>query len=439
MNRIILIGNGFDLAHGMKTSYKDFIEDYWKKTIEEIKLPRKENSFSNNDINISWWPFNHPLETTYEDLMKSLEREKSKITYENRFLSIITAKNNINKWVDIEEEYYRLLKEAMNSSNKSYDNGNIEKLNKDFKDIQNKLAAYLKKVEGEFESSTTIDQKIRDRIRNIVYQKYDYNDFTAAALDEMARQELKALQELSNLIKDDIIDKAKFNSYRKNLIKEIEEEPNPLSYVKKYLKSGSSINYFDQNPKDILLLNFNYTNTDKQYKRQTTEQQLSRDRQPTIASNNIHGSIYEPNKNPIIFGYGDELDEEYKNIENLNENKYLENIKSINYLESGHYKSLLSFIESGYYEIFIFGHSCGISDRTLLNTMFEHDNCASIRVFFHERENGEDNYSDIVRNISRNFNDKAKMRDRVVNKRSCKPLIKPEKVKEDSLEILSRR
>ncbi|PKG44332.1 AbiH family protein, partial [Psychroflexus sp. MES1-P1E] len=24
MNRIVLIGNGFDLAHGMKTSYKDF-------------------------------------------------------------------------------------------------------------------------------------------------------------------------------------------------------------------------------------------------------------------------------------------------------------------------------------------------------------------------------------------------------------------------------
>ena len=25
MNRIILIGNGFDLAHGLRTSYADFI------------------------------------------------------------------------------------------------------------------------------------------------------------------------------------------------------------------------------------------------------------------------------------------------------------------------------------------------------------------------------------------------------------------------------
>lgn len=31
MNKIILIGNGFDLAHGLKTSYEDFIYWYWKQ------------------------------------------------------------------------------------------------------------------------------------------------------------------------------------------------------------------------------------------------------------------------------------------------------------------------------------------------------------------------------------------------------------------------
>ena len=29
MNRIILIGNGFDLAHGLPTSYGSFIDWYW--------------------------------------------------------------------------------------------------------------------------------------------------------------------------------------------------------------------------------------------------------------------------------------------------------------------------------------------------------------------------------------------------------------------------
>ena len=36
MNRIILIGNGFDLAHGLKTSYADFINWYWDKWGERL-------------------------------------------------------------------------------------------------------------------------------------------------------------------------------------------------------------------------------------------------------------------------------------------------------------------------------------------------------------------------------------------------------------------
>ena len=31
MNRIVFIGNGFDLAHGLKTSYADFINWYWEE------------------------------------------------------------------------------------------------------------------------------------------------------------------------------------------------------------------------------------------------------------------------------------------------------------------------------------------------------------------------------------------------------------------------
>lgn len=429
MNRIILIGNGFDLAHGMKTSYKDFIDDYWEKTIEEIKLPRQENHFENNDIKINWYPSNYSLDNTYEDLKSSLKRENSRLTYKNRFLKIITERDDINKWVDIEDEYYRLLKETMGHPGRSRGYTNIEKLNKDFKIIQDKLAEYLKRVEKQFlETNDSKLKSIKELIGNIVYQKLDYSNFTKIALEEESKMELELLAkdeellDLGEIINDDLCER------RINLINRISKEANPIAEVKRTLRSSTASDYFDINPENILFLNFNYTATDKLYNNTETRDKLfmrysfNRGTIPTIRSLNIHGSINELTKNPVIFGFGDELDEDYKNIENLNENKYLENIKSINYLETGNYKSLLNFIESGFYEIFIFGHSCGISDRTLLNTMFEHDNCASIRVFYHERENGSDNYSDLVRNISRNFNDKAKMRDRVVNKRSCKKL-----------------
>ena len=124
----------------------------------------------------------------------------------------------------------------------------------------------------------------------------------------------------------------------------------------------------------------------------------------------------------MIFGFGDEIDDDYKSIENLNNNIYLENIKSIKYLETDNYKRLLEFLNSEEYQIYIFGHSCGISDRTLLNTLFEHKNCSSIKPFYHKKDDGFDNYSDIVKNISRNFNIKPIMRDKVVNKEYCEPL-----------------
>lgn len=68
------------------------------------------------------------------------------------------------------------------------------------------------------------------------------------------------------------------------------------------------------------------------------------------------------------------------------------------------------------------GHSCGNSDRTLLNTLFEHKNCVSIKPYYYQKEDGSDNYMEIVQNICRNFTDMKLMRDRVVNKTLCEPL-----------------
>ena len=86
---------------------------------------------------------------------------------------------------------------------------------------------------------------------------------------------------------------------------------------------------------------------------------------------NIHGELNNEN-NPIIFGYGDELDDDYERIERLQNNDFLENIKSIRYHKTRNYRSLLEFVALGPYQVFVMGHSCGNSDRTLLNTLFEH-------------------------------------------------------------------
>ena len=93
----------------------------------------------------------------------------------------------------------------------------------------------------------------------------------------------------------------------------------------------------------------------------------------------------------------------------------------MHYLESDSYRKVLEFVESDTFQIIIMGHSCGISDRTLLNTLFEHKNCISIKPYFYQKDD-IDNHLDIIMNISRNFTDMKLMRDRVVNKLYCETL-----------------
>jgi hypothetical protein len=182
-------------------------------------------------------------------------------------------------------------------------------------------------------------------------------------------------------------------------------------------------NKFSLHPNEILFLNFNYTNTECLYdepsklpKSETKNENLK------ISTIHIHGTLENAPDNPLIFGYGDEIDEEYKELEKLNNATCLDFIKSIAYLDAPNYKELIRFIDSDYYQILIMGHSCGVSDRTLLNTIFEHKNCCSIKPYYYQIDEANDNYSDLVKNITRNFHNKAIMRERVVNKTYTKAL-----------------
>lgn len=173
---------------------------------------------------------------------------------------------------------------------------------------------------------------------------------------------------------------------------------------------------------NLYFLNFNYTPIATIY-----SDLLGKDDRIETTINFIHGEIDNKKENIINFGFGDEMDDDYKMIENINDNEYLKNFKSFQYLQNSNYSKLLSFIDSDKFQVIIMGHSCGLSDRTLLNTIFEHTNCRSIKVFYHqwrdkETEEIKDNYTEITQNISRHFNKKKLMREKIVNKTLCKPL-----------------
>lgn len=162
-------------------------------------------------------------------------------------------------------------------------------------------------------------------------------------------------------------------------------------------------------PERTLLLNFNYTSNANVYARHCKFDLIQ-----------IHGSLGDL-QNPIIFGYGDEMDKRFSEIEDLNKNEYLQYFKSFGYFKSPNYANMLRFINSDTYQVYIFGMSCGLSDRTMLNMIFEHSNCKSIKVFYHKHAQG-DNYTELTMDISRHFTNKGLARKLIVNKQDSLPM-----------------
>ncbi len=418
MNRIILIGNGFDLAHGMKTSYNDFLNDYWTNTNEEIIKSKLNEKFENEDIIIDRSPANflECSEMTYEDLKYNIESFKANLEFKNIFLEKISKKAYIQNWVDIENEYYELLKKSFNEK-LAY---NIQQLNKDFERIKNLLEEYLLKTELAFDvSQNTNFSRTRHRIEQKIYSNFKLKDFSENSLNKKIDAEYANFLKDAKPFKEGKIDRDDLSEKKLSLIQAIGSDADREKF-KKFMLSEDAHIFFDLIPNHTLFLNFNYTFTEVHY--QIPERLSNWKSGKVVEFMHIHGSNRKEDENPVIFGFGDELDEDYKKIERLNNNDYLENIKSIRYLETDNYKRLLEFVNSGSYQIMIMGHSCGTSDRTLLNTVFENENCASIKAFYHDKGGKKDNFSDLIKNISRNFNDKALMRDRVVNKTYCEPL-----------------
>ena len=362
MNRLAIIGNGFDLAHGMKTGYNDFILWYLKKAFSAYKdsgsyiddlleittgnlflfkheLGNRSISdhvdlfYSNGDLN--GLLKNFPA-TTYSILSSHHRRhyrDHDTSSYEVKIKSILMStlsnKCSAKNWVDIENLYYDCLNEVREGDAASKES-NIKDLNTSLSYLILQLQEYLTQLEAP---------------KNIDLYK--------------------------DLIKDDI-------------------EPSDiviqLPFDTKAFKLSAS-----------MILNFNYTSTVDQYVF------------PDAQVNYIHGKLNDTN-NPMIFGFGDELDDTYRQLE-LDKTKGLfEYIKSFWYFKTSNYHDLIRFIQSNRYQVYILGHSCGLSDRTMLNMIFEHKNCVSIKIFYYEFPGGGNNYTQLTQEISRHFKDKQSMR-----------------------------
>ncbi|MBO5801404.1 MAG: hypothetical protein J6R16_03935 [Alistipes sp.] len=405
INRIVLIGNGFDLAHGLPTSYQDFIRDYWSSIGHKIseqgsrKIVLKDELLHIQYNEIWSYPYKK------EDKIQSYKEFKDYIdstlgaNLENlsTFLSIINEAVDTYGWVDIENLYYTTLKDIIFGKRGYY---SVEELNKDLNIIKLKLQDYLTKV-----SNNCVLDRL-PRIHNAIYSPLRFRDCSVNS-EEIFAQFIQSRRYENKDITSRRLTRYYYDAECEMLSIKSNKSPTGTKSINAIF-NDQDIPFPYMLPSDIVFLNFNYTNTSDIYLAHNSE----------IDTIHIHGELNNE-YNPIVFGYGDEMDDDFKKIKNLNINSYLDGSKSEAYLVTDNYKRLLRYMESAPFQLVIMGHSCGNSDRTLLNTIFEHKNCISIKPCYHQNGDGSDNYKELIQNISRNFNDMARMRDIVACKEYC--------------------
>lgn len=345
-NRLIIVGNGFDLALGLKTGYPDFLLYYLKKTAETHFFGTPDGSELFNfgpKFLRSKGANGHLYENiqNFDQVTSVIEFMKNYLDYRpTDFLNDIVTEFTDKRWVDIEQIYYKTLKSFTNSDNLNV----VQSINKLMDNLSKRLAEYIADQEKLFSND------IFENLYNFAYT------LTSANHPDLSR----------------------------------------------FIRSCDPTS----KPKDILFLNFNYTTTVSKFCRSLHSIGVNE----KVKNISIHGSVSD-HFNPVIFGYGDDTGGEYKLLEDLGDNEILRMIKSFHYPQTTNYHHLLNFLESGNFDVFVVGHSCGLSDRTLLKTIFEHPRCVAIRLFHY---NGKDEHFYKSIEVSRHFSNKEMMRERLL-------------------------
>ena len=114
MNRLIILGNGFDIAHGMKTSVNDFITDYF---CNAVKYFLKNHSYSDILLTINYLDTSpaakrkHKVskESVYKITESLITSNEIDFKFNSLLLSRIYSATSKLKWLDIEVKFFDVL------------------------------------------------------------------------------------------------------------------------------------------------------------------------------------------------------------------------------------------------------------------------------------------------------------------------------------------
>jgi uncharacterized protein (DUF2267 family) len=372
---IIIIGNGFDIAHGLKTKYSDFAKHILNKISHLI--------FTNLD---------NETELKNEGGFLSID-------FINYFNNTVLNKATYNGSINSQRFVYfhNLIKEESLSQEHVY--ACLSKENSFLKNISNEL---LTELFSDFSHKSWFD--IEKGYYNLLVEYK--NKFSSALDDSLKSRVLDGLIKLNETF--DIIKKELFN-YLKEEIKPsyIERINNQLRHIIEDENNNNTIEQF-------YFVNFNYTNTLFKYIKLLSRYKCK--------VNHIHGAI---DLNNIVLGFGNDLDKNYNEIKDLENENFFKHLKTLDYLMDENYIDFYNecIHSCQKFNVHVIGHSLGSADKTLIGELFNSENCNKVftyKIFDFDEKDREKEHRNIYINALRIFNNDNLARVKLVDYKKIK-------------------
>lgn len=305
MKNVLVIGNGFDIAHGLYTKYIDFYN--FCNAIKRVLNDKKDIAIR-EDIK---------EELLRSEFMKSTANiiNNKKIVNDDMLEKMINICKN-NYWLNCIEE--------RNLSNDPH-----------WCDIEGVIADEISKL-------------------SYVAKKYDGARVNARALNE-SKEIINIYQHVMNYASKSYSFKTSVCLFKEKLLSDLNDLTWMLEiYLSKFLNRKSKTYKFFETLNIDYIINFNYTDTyNKLYKK-------------NIPTHFIHGKIRNNDKDAMnmVFGIGDSINEDDNNYEFIEFQKYYQRII---YKTGNNYAKWLDNNEI--MNIFIFGHSVNEVDGDIIKRL----------------------------------------------------------------------
>lgn len=396
---ILVVGNGFDLAHGLPTHYEDFIkfielvESYYENSDNtDIYSFVKSDNFNNlNSIQKSYFSAALSLEKEDKFIQEFIQLSSNNIWIKHFKQCIQNNELKGENWIDFESEITKIVK-------------SLEYL-KDYNETQLKLISVERKIANNYEMYE-YGQKFIQGINHKLIQE----SLIQKNLEEESITYYKT--ENNSILETMLFSKSVANKVISFLIKELNSLNRCLEIYLDYF-----IKFYNSNNKpleDIIkihnidkLISFNYTNTF----------QYMYDKEHKIEYDYIHGQSRTKRNitdNNMVLGIDEYLDDENKDKKRdfIEFKKYYQRIykntgceykKWIEEMEESNSISSKSTSSTKFLNnIYFYGHSLDITDKDILQELIMLPK-SQITIFYHNQKNYREKISNLVGLIGQDY------------------------------------